>query len=76
MSFTEKTKNAAGRERLGLGATCCTCNAELDLDEAKYTLVPSSGIAEARRLLVESHTACRECGANRRKLVVRLYGHQ
>lgn len=76
MDIIAKAKSAGRCERLELRATCCTCNTDLDLDEQARKLLLGADTRLARRHVIEPDSACRECGANRRRLVVRALGHR
>ena len=68
--FTNRTTD----RKVSVRATCCRCNTEVELSDEESHRILGQGGSARRRHVFEIDTACRECGTNRRKIVVRVVG--
>ncbi len=76
MGFSRSAEDEPGEGRATVRAICSGCNTEVELTREESTQILDAGIRPFRRHLVEVDTACRECGTNRRKLVVSAVGRR
>ena len=71
MGRDERMSGGRGSRLPQLRAVCCACGSDVDLERlAKADTKRSWARRPGSRELVEIDSACRDCGANRVKLVV------
>ena len=73
----ERGNAGAGPEptKLRLRTICCSCGAQVDPAQIRNAeVVRRFHTKRGNRLLIETDTACRECGANRVKRLVQQSG--